>query len=73
MVHHYVTSLANEESFSHDTMSYVADALLVESIWQAEAGVYSFQPEVDPEMDGGDREGKVISFTIEASILMDAV
>jgi hypothetical protein len=72
-VHHYITSLANEESFSHNTLSHIADALLVGSVWQAKAGVYSFQPEIDPEMSGGEREGKVISFTIEASILMDAV
>lgn len=73
LIHHYVTTLANEESFLHDTMSYVADALLVESVWQAEAGVFSFQPGVDPEIDDGGREGNVITFTVEASILMDAV
>jgi len=73
LVHHYVSSLANEESFLHNAMSYVADKLLVTSIWSAESGVYGLQPNVDPEVSDGERTGNVITFEISASVLADAV
>ena len=73
LIHHYVSSAANELLFLHNAMSFVADKLLVNSIWQAEAGIYDFEPGIDPEIDEGDRIGNVISFEVSASILMDAV
>jgi len=73
LIHHYVSSLANEVLFLHNLMSFVADKLLVASIWQAKSGIYDLQPGVDPEIDDGERTGNVISFEISASVLMDAV
>jgi len=73
LVHHYVLSAVNELLFLHDTMSHVADKLLVGSIWRAEDGIYDLQPDLDPEMSDGERVGKVITFEISASVLMDAV
>jgi hypothetical protein len=73
LIHHYVTTLANEKIFLHNMMSYVADHLLVNSVWQAEAGIYDMQPDIDPEIDEGERTGNVISFAISASVLMTAV
>lgn len=73
LIHHYVTTLANEVLFLHNLMSFAADKLLVRSIWQAEAGIYDLQPGVDPEMDDGGRTGNVISFEISAAVLMAAV
>jgi len=73
LIHHYVSSLANEESFLHNAMSYVADKLLVGSIWSAESGVYAFQPGIEPEITDGDRTGNVITFEVSASVLADAV
>ena len=35
LIHHYVTDIANEKLFLHNAMSFVADKLLVNSIWQA--------------------------------------
>jgi hypothetical protein len=72
LIHHYAESLANEESFLHNAMSFVADKLLVASIWSAESGIYDLQPEVDPEMEDGGRIGNVITFEASAVVLMDA-
>ncbi len=73
LIHHYVTTLANEALFLHNLMSFVADKLLVATIWQAEAGIYDLRPEVDPEIDDGERTGNVITFGVSAAVLMDAV
>jgi len=73
LIHHYVNSAANELLFLHNLMSYVADKLLVGSIWTAESGIFGFEADVDPEIDEGGRVGNVISFEISASVLMDAV
>jgi hypothetical protein len=79
LIHHYVygadaaAKLANEESFLHNAMSYVADKLLVPSIWSAEPGVYGLQPGVDPEVSDGSRTGNVITFEVSAAVLADAV
>jgi hypothetical protein len=73
LIHHYVTTAANERLFLHNLMSYVADKLLVGSIWSAEDGIYDMQPGIDPEIDDGERTGNVISFAISAPVLMAAV
>jgi hypothetical protein len=73
LIHHYVSTLVNEKLFLYKTMSYVADKLLVGSIWRAESGIYDLEPEIDPEIDEGARTGNVISFAISASVLMTAV
>jgi hypothetical protein len=73
LVHHYVSSITNEKTFLHNMMSFVADHLLVGSVWQAESGIYDLEPDVDPEIDEGERTGNVISFAISASVLMTAV
>ena len=73
LIHHYVNSAANELLFLHNLMSFVADKLLVGSIWTAEAGIFGFEPDEDPEIDEGNRTGNVISFEISASVLMDPV
>jgi hypothetical protein len=77
LVHHYVWHVTddgiNERLFLHNMMSYVADHLLVGSVWRAESGIYDFEPDVDPEIDEGERTGNVISFAISASVLMTAV
>ena len=72
LIHHYVSSLANEVLFLHNAMSHAADKLLVNSIWQAESGIYDFQPDIEPEVDEGDRAGNVISFSVSAAVLMNA-
>jgi len=79
LIHHYVAGasaaakLTNEESFLHDSMSRVADELLVESKWSAESGVYDLEPDESPEIGEGSRTGNVITFEITASVLLDAV
>ncbi len=72
-IHHYVSSLANEEAFLHQTMSHVADELLNRTKWTAQAGVFDLEPETEPEISDGARDGNVITFEITASVLMDAV
>jgi len=67
-VYFYADSLANEESFLHTTVSAIADEWLDVGQWQAEAGVYGFQPGIEPEVADGGREGNVI--TIEASAVV---
>jgi len=71
-VHHYITTPANEVAFLHDTLNEVADRYLRATVWEAEAGIYSLQPDLDPTMDDGGREGNVITFEASASVLMDA-
>ena len=73
LIHHYVSSLANEEAFLHNAMSFVADKLLVRSIWTAESGVYALEPDVEPVVSDGERTGNVITFEVSASVLADAV
>lgn len=70
-IHHYVTTLANEVAFLHDTLNQVADRMLDAPTWAAESGIYSLQPDLDPTMDDGGREGNVITFEVTASVLMD--
>ena len=73
LIHHYVNSLANEEAFLHNAMSFVADKLLVDSIWGAEVRVFGLQHDIDPEIERGDRTGNVISFEVSAAVLADTV
>ena len=72
-IHHYASSLANEEAFLHQTMSFVADELLDGTKWVAQSGVFNLEPETEPEISDGTREGNVITFEMVASVLMDAV
>jgi hypothetical protein len=69
-MHHYVSSLSNEEAFLHVEMQAASDALLVESVWQAETGIYGFQTGIEPEINDGARVGNVISFEASAVVLM---
>ncbi len=73
LIHHHVSSLANEEAFLHNAMSFVADKLLVDSIWDAELRVFGLQRDIDPEISGGERTGNVITFEVSAAVLADAV
>jgi len=73
LVHHFVSSLANEESFLHSSMFQVSERLLDRTFWRAEPGIYDFEPEVEPELSDAEREGNVITFDIAASILMTAI
>ena len=71
LIHHYVSSLIDEEYFLHTVMSLVADNLLVGSVWQAQANIYDLQREVDPEISDGERVGNVITFEVSAVVLAD--
>jgi hypothetical protein len=71
LLHHYVSSLANEEAFLHVTMSHAADSLLNKQTWIAAAGVFDLEPGEEPELSEGEREGNVITFKFSAVVLMD--
>jgi len=71
LVHHYV--LANEDAFTLDTMYQVVEYLSSHSVWQAEAGVYDLQPDEEPDVAEGEREGNVITFSVSVAVLMDPV
>jgi hypothetical protein len=73
LLHHYAATLANEETFSHETMSHMADQFLPATKWEAQAGVFSLDPDEEPEIESEGREGNVISFSATAVVLMDAV
>jgi hypothetical protein len=76
LIHHYATSLADENTFAHFTMQVLAQYLMVSSVWGAESGVRGFQPDgsshIDPEISDGERVGNVITFEISAAVLADA-
>jgi hypothetical protein len=72
MFHHYRNSLTNERNFSHKTLYYIADSLLDHSTWEAMAGVYALEPDTEPEISEGSREGNVITFELTATVLLDA-
>ena len=72
LIHHYRSSLANEEAFLHSTMYQVAERLLVGSVWSAESGIFALDPNEEPQMEDGERVGNVISFQVTAVVLMDA-
>ena len=72
-IHYPLTTFATEKTFAHSII-YTASALLFDHAqWEAEAGVYGFDLDEEPEMDEGAREGNVISFTFTAVVLMDPV
>jgi len=71
LIHHYVASLADEVEFLHKTMSEAIDRLTVGTVWGAESGIFAFQPDTEPDVDEGDREGNVITFEISAVVLAD--
>ncbi len=75
LIHHYVTTLANEEAFLHNMMSYVKDKLTVGSIWAAEASVFGLQEteDLEPEISDAERVGNVITFEVSAIVLADAI
>ncbi len=73
LIHHYVTTLANEKLFLNDMMYHASNHLMVRSKWRAEAGVYDLQDDIDPEMSDGERVGNVISFEVNAAVLATAV
>lgn len=70
---HYVTTPTNETDFLHATMNELADRWLLNSVWQAETGIFDLQADIDPEIDEGDRVGNVITFEASASVLMDPI
>jgi hypothetical protein len=73
LIHHYVSSLMNEEYFLFTVMSLVADNLLVASVWQAQTKIFDLQRDIDPEIEDGGRVGNVITFEVSAVVLADAV
>ena len=73
LIHHHKTLAADEIAFLHETMSHAADTFLVNTKWQAEAGIFDLDPEEEPEISEASREGLVTSFEITATVLMDAV
>ncbi len=75
LIHHHVTTLANEEAFLHNMMSFVKDKLTVSTIWGAESGVFGLEltEGLEPEISDGERVGNVITFEVSAVVLADAV
>ncbi len=73
LIHHRKSAASDEIAFLHKTMSHVADAFLDRATWRAEAGIYDLDPEVEPKISEASREGKVTSFEITATVLMNAV
>lgn len=71
LIHHMIDIDADRIAFLHETMSYATDEFLDRGPWKAEPGIYALDPEDEPEIDGGDLAGKVISYTITATVLMD--
>jgi hypothetical protein len=72
LIHHHKTIASDEIAFLHKTMSHVADAFLDRATWRAESGIYDLDDE-EPEISEASREGRVITFEITATVLMDAV
>ena len=73
LIHHYITTHANEKAFTLNAMNFVADTLMVGSVWRAEGGVYDLEPEVEVDVSDGERVGNVITFEVTASVLADPV
>ena len=73
LIHHHRAASSDEIAFLHKTMSHAADSFLDGATWRAKSGIFDLDPEVDPEINEGDRNGKVITFEITATVLMDAV
>ncbi len=73
LLHFYSASLANEETFAHETMSHMADQFLPATKWTAQAGVFSLDHDEEPEISYEGREGNVISYVATATVLLDAV
>jgi len=72
LIHHYRSSLVNEEAFLHSTMFQVAERVLVGSVWTAESGIFGLDPNEEPAIEDGERVGNVISFQVTAVVLMNA-
>jgi len=72
-IHHYANSLANEEAFTFATMSYFSDEFLDVTKWEAQSGIFSLDPDSEPEVSQGALEGNVITYEATAVVLMTAV
>ena len=72
LLHHYAASLANEEAFAESTMGHMADEYMPAVKWEAQAGIFSLDPEEEPEISYEGREGNVISYAATAVVLTDS-
>jgi len=73
LIHHHKTASSDEIAFLHQTMSHAADAFLDRATWRAQDGIYDLDDDEAPEISEASREGRVITFEITATVLMDAV
>jgi len=72
-IHFYIDSPTNEALFLEETLYNVSRFLLSRVYWRQTVGVYGIEADLDPEMEPGDRTGNVLTFTVTAVVLMDAV
>ncbi len=72
LLHHFAASLANEEAFVENAMGHMADQFMPRAKWVAQAGIFSLDPEEEPEIAYEGREGNVISYSAVAVVLADA-
>lgn len=72
-IHHHRSASADEIAFLHQTMSHAADEFLDGAKWKAQAGIYDLEFDSEPEISEASRDGRVTSFEITATVLMDAV
>ena len=73
LIHHHRSVAADEIAFLHQTMSHAADSFLNRATWRAQSGIYDLEFDSEPEISEASREGRVTSFEITATVLMDAV
>jgi len=73
LVHFYRQSLAQESVFCHRTMDYVRASVFSAGAWQAETGIFSFDPDEDLEISEGERIGNVITFELTLTLIANVV
>jgi len=72
-IHHHRTLAADEIVFLHQTMSHAADEFLDGAKWRAQTGIYDLDFDSEPEISEASRDGRVTSFEITATVLMNSV
>ena len=75
LIHHMIDADADRIAFLHETMSHVADKFLDRGEWigNGGTGVYGLEAEAEPDIDEAGLVGRVLSYSIRATVLMDAV
>lgn len=75
LIAHMIVIDADRTAFLHETMNHAIDKFVPRGEWvgRGVTGVFGLDPDDDePDISAGELQAKVITYTISATVLMDA-